>query len=414
MRQMPALRWLALSCLVALVFGPVVWILGPRSDYAVHVGEAAYFLEHGVTRIPLPNFLFAGLTIGVRALLPWLSPMASGMAVGLLAHVGLGAVLLILVQRSLPGSWSGRAGFGALGIVLSLMVLMPINLPTLGERNLYFGYIPLVSYHNPTSILLKPLALLLLVQIVRGLWATDSASILRIAASAGLTSLATLAKPSYTIVLLPALALVMPALWIRSRGSPHGTPGPDWRLLLGGVVAPAVALLAWQYAYTYSSEQATHATFIRSGIGWAPLRVVRMLSPSGLGLKFALSIAFPFCVAVAYFDRVRRCPALGFCWLGFGIGAFYMYFLAETGPRLRDANFIWAAQITLFLLFVASALFLMRRMAHVQETSGRRPDRRPWFCIAVYGLHVASGLVWYVLQTLHFAVRGVPRLHEWF
>ncbi len=402
------LQALGAAALALLVFYPVLATVGPASDYVIHVGEARHFVEHGTTQRPVLPLFFL-LTVLGHAAVPGLDYVDLGIGIALAAHALLAVVLAAWLRRALAPAGSGRRG--ALASVLgalSLMLVMPVNLFTLPQRNLYFGYVSPTAYHNPSVALLKPFVPLLFGLALASLRpARLLAPWRRVATAAALSILAALAKPSYAIVLLPALALASLARVGRGQAI-------DARLQLLGLVLPAGLVVAGLYAYAFSSAQVTSPGGGSAGVAIAPLLVMRTLSPTGLAGKLLLSIAFPACVYLAWFGRARRSLALNFAWLGFGVGALEGYLLAETGPRLRDGNFLWSGQVALFALFAASAAFLLRRLAEGLRTGGPRMDLRTGLCASVYGLHTASGLVWYAVHVLPLLDPSAPLLKEWF
>ena len=80
---------------------------------------------------------------------------------------------------------------------------------------------------------------------------------------------------------------------------------------------------------------------------------------------------------------------LPLAYLAFLMGALQLYLLAETGIRFSDGNFRWSAQITLFLLFVAGARWLLREGSSL-------PRWQRFLLYAAYGLHLAGGIAYYI------------------
>jgi hypothetical protein len=127
-----------------------------------------------------------------------------------------------------------------------------------------------------------------------------------------------------------------------------------------------------------------------SSVELAPLRVVFHYTRHSVplvGLKLLLSALFPLAVAAAFGRTALRDPMLRLAWLGFAAGAFYAYGLAESGRRLVDGNFLWSGQVSLLVLFVASARWLV---AHLSSARGR-VSLRVVVCGTVLSLHVLAG-----------------------
>jgi hypothetical protein len=195
--------------------------------------------------------------------------------------------------------------------------------------------------------------------------------------------LALLAKPNHVIALLPALALL--TLYRLRRHE-----AVDWRLLLG-IALPAAVVLGVQYAATYGRAE-------QGSILFAPFVVRDFQAPRATLLPgLALSILFPLAVGGLYFRTARRNTALVLAWLAFLVGAFYTYFLAEGGYMLTHWNFGWSGQVTLFVLFVASAQHLIGQLPPAAGKITALPGR--WtLCALAFGLHLLGGVIWYTFN----------------
>jgi hypothetical protein len=170
-----------------------------------------------------------------------------------------------------------------------------------------------------------------------------------------------------------------------------------WPVLVLGLSLPALVTLGWQYRFTYTSA-APGIDNMPARIIFAPLGVYSFYS-SWLLPKFIASILFPLAVYALYAKRATQDFALNLSWLIFLIGSFYAYFLAESGPRFASGNFLWSAQVALFILFVSSVVFLMRQeiWARGERVAALKLSTRCVICIIVFGLHFVSGLGWYVV-----------------
>ena len=273
---------------------------------------------------------------------------------------------------------------------LALMLVMPINLLT--PTNRYLGYFIPHAYHNPTMVVLKPLALVLFYVSARLFDARPLPHPIAYTAGAAVATVACLlAKPSYAMALLPALALLSAhALW---RGAPM-----QWRPLLYGIVVPTVVGVGVQTVLMTRN--------VRRGFVFAPLGVfhewARILNPAAdknLLLKLVLSILFPLAAYWCGLRLARRTPYLNLAWLTFAVAASYSYLLAEAGADMGLGNFTWCGQIAVFVLFVASAVFLLGWAT--RDAPERSSGMTAGLAVAglVFVLHLVSGLEWYGLHT---------------
>jgi hypothetical protein len=263
---------------------------------------------------------------------------------------------------------------------LGLSIVAPINFWSWPEH-LYLGYFSSTVYHNPTYLVLKPVALLLFFQLT----AVSRPSMARFAVLCILTVLCGLAKPNFNLVLLPVLSGVWVFNFVRSR---FVQLQPE----LLSVVVPAVLVLAWQFKIAYQDPSEAG-----SGIIFAPFVVARSYS-NHVFLKSLTSIAFPLTVLMLYFKEARSYAPLRLAWLSFGSSILFFFLLAEAGPRMYHANFAWGVHICTFILFVASVMFLLKASGQGPETEGRKKDTRLRPCIWLGVLHVLCGLAFYLLN----------------
>lgn len=379
---MEASRWALLAIALGVLFTPAVrkTVYSSRTpgDFQWHA-QSAERLRHG-EGIETPHLAYALLLAGLGFLLErvpgltW-SWTAAAIAVAIAFQILAGVVLTRAARERLGvGPPALRFVIAAL-LATALLLATPIALLTIRSHNLYLGYIGVNVYHNPTMFLLKALAAwtwLRLARVVAGgradRWAGCAALAMGVTAS-------TLAKPSYTIALLPALAVF--AAWEAG----HGRRDRLAPLALA-VVLPATLVLAGQLVFFYGTEG--------SRLRWAPLLAMGGRPLERMG-RLALSAAFPAAVGSLYWNRARRSAPLVLAWLVFGAGAALSYLVAEEGRRAYHGNLLWSGQAALFVLFVASALFLLE-----QPTPGPAIDARRAVALSVLGLHVASGVVFLV------------------
>ena len=251
----PSYLFLALPILI--VFAPVYQIVGNSSgsDYSAHIRQAQRMDETGDNESSY--FLYQWFVIATHRLFPKTDYLTAGIWVVVVCQVFLGWALYAMLRWSLRRAFERRPAWAcALSAAASLCLLLitPLTLFTWNSHNLYFGYIGINVYHNPTSVLLKPLALILFLGTVAVFSMGDNETSPKTHTSipfwliGALTICCGLAKPNYIIALLPAVA-IFTLFWLRSKKK------IDWPGLIGGIGLPAVALLGWQFLATYSSKR---------------------------------------------------------------------------------------------------------------------------------------------------------------
>lgn len=350
-------------------------------DYTVHSDLAAKMLAS--LALLSPHFLLHACIIALHQLLPVSFYTAAALVV-LLAIAGTAALLFKTMKTA--------SGTIRIAGILAICLLMTAPIPLLAplDGKLYFGYIAANVYHNPTILLLKPFALLVFGLILPPAGQDGATSRKTLVVWVLATVACALAKPSYIIVIVPALIIAGTIPGLRKA-----LTGKVW-LISFGFLLPALGILAAQYWITYSTEQIPGVYQGKSGIIFAPLAVMSSGS-SWLMVKFFLSIAFPLAVFLAYFREALSHSRLQFAWIGFTIGAAYTYLLAESGPRMLHANFTWSGQITIFILLAVSAEFFCEQI----RLKGLRDRSRMIafiVCTVFFILHVLSGINLYLAQ----------------
>jgi hypothetical protein len=322
-----------------------------------------------------------------------------------------------LLRHSLRDRNTADDALVAILMSLGLLSASAISFVTWGRGNYYLGYLAANLTVSQTLVVLQPLALLTFMAVVRRLAAPPPGeSRKNLLSIALLASLSTLAKPSYVMVLLPALGILLlartaaPGSVSRSREGlvqivRHYLVELRPMLSFGLAFVPVLAAVAWIYVSTYLAVQGQYGEG-GSGVKIAPFLVMAFLQrvfgpqshvPAWLFGKFVLSIVFPVAVAVAYFPRIRHDLRFQLAWLQFGFGLVYMYFFAET-PAYGSGNFTWSAHTALFILFVVSALILIEQTPAGEGSRWRAliSTRGAAVCLAALILHVLGGIGLYL------------------
>jgi len=345
------------------------------NDYTTHIYYGLDML-HGR---PVPAFTLAHSFWQLGLIFVWwLSRSRIDFWQSAIGFQVLSSVAAALIVYFWYGALPGRPSpWKRIFWAVTLVVVTPVIAPQLLDGAYYFGYIGLANYHNPTVHMLRPFALLMFIFAMQVLLGPRS-SIWKILFAALIFAGATFLKPSYTITLLPALGL-MGLYWLWKR-RPVG-----WRMAIFGLGLPSVLLLAPQFIITYVRGE------VDGGIALMPFVAAQMLSGFVLQ-KFLMSIFFPLVVVVLFWKRALRDHEMVLAWSGFIIGALQFYLLIEKGSRYTHANFLWGAQITLFILFAVTIRFLLRQEISFRELT--RPAR--WISYVAYVPHVLSGIAYWV------------------
>jgi len=340
-----------------LFFWPPIWRAAWstdyfRSDFPLH----ALFAEHmqALGTITVPHFLYEGSAILLRSVFGG-SITAAGAWIAVFAAGATVTVVYAWLRKDFGIAPSALCAFAC-------ALLAPLSLFT--PHHLYFGYIGLTTYFNPTTILLKPLAFAHLACVITLLTSDRHRRSLAVALFL-LTVLTGIAKPHYLMCLLPGLAGYCAIRWNEIR--------KKMGVVLCSIVLPAAILLAWQFAFVFIWGSSDYA---RSAFLFAPFAGMREHSLH-LAPKLLASIALP--AAILWYHRrtvLHRAELLLPLLLAI-VGLLYSYLLVEAGERGGSMNFIRAGEISLFLLTVFAAVYHIRYL-HTRYLDARRPAERKW------------------------------------
>ena len=276
-------------------------------------------------------------------------------------------------------AWKGALSFRVLAggarnmlwpalVAVALGLVMPIA-NWWKPASIFIGQFAPNVWHNPTTIAAMPLAILGFLACLRSL---KDPAIETCAATGGLLALGASIKPAYVIVLLPVF--VPWFCWNAVR-----TGRMPWLQ-----VALQVAILAVPVLLVLLVQAMLVMHFRNSWIAIAPFAVWSLYSPQPLG-SLLVSTAFPLSVLCCYRDGIRGNAALKLAWLTFAVALATVILFAEQGPRFSHGNFGWGAYMALYILFLVSAQIVLRYPF----------TARSWPVLAIFTLHLASGLYFY-------------------
>ena len=387
------------------LFLPVTleWLKPINSDSSWHILQANELAAKSYIDSYIPHIFFQQVVVVVRALIPFQyirflnlpsgiflsdnSIIVSAVVVIALAY----ALLMLLIYRRVvtenPDWKPSRLATVASLTAIGLSIIAPITWFTLPSQ--YFGYIPLTVYLIPTMTLLKPISLILFWLVIDRLAGKNAGSNF-ILLAAILTIINSMTKPNFIMCFVPVLFLWFIYQIIKKNRL-------DWKFFLFGLFIPASFILIIQFIITFLSSSV-------SGIAFAPFQLIFSWMPSigQIILRLLFSIAFPLITLALFFKPICRQPRLVIAYFSFLLGLSFFYLFAEKGQHFLAGNFVWGAQITLFILFVELTLFLIRYFKELPESENK--TMRYIIVSSFWLCHVFSGIVWYVSQFLKISI----------
>lgn len=368
--------WIAVFILIiasVAIFTPVVQAMIPRhgSDHGPHLRVATQLEETG--QILRPQFLYHVCIVGVYRLFGGqISLATAALIVEVAFRASPGVLIYILFCRVWGRPRTTRSSLLFVMLALGLMLVMPINFLSWREGEdgrLSSGYNLAHVYHNPTSELLEPLALAVFIFVVPWLLRSDNRRRTWLIAAV-LIVLGSLAKPNYTIIILPVMGLV--GLYRFWKKEPF-----DWFLFVLGMVIPAGIVLLWQFNF--------HTDNLGRGFAFAPLRNFRPQFP-----EMPLSMLFPLGVYFLFFKDARKDVLFNLSWAVLSLALLYQYLFIDIAQG-GGSNFIHGARVSLLITFIIAMAFLLRQNHNLfRPTNGKLMA-----CMTIFVLHVICGFYWY-------------------
>ena len=359
----------------AIIVGEVL-----ATDFSYHLQHVRQILAGEYSTLP-GHFLFHVLTAATAFLL---AVSAERAAVFVMTAASLASAAIIFGLYLTPVS-RRTDQLQRWALTLSALTATAIFLPMF--NHLYLGQSSPNVWHNPTTALLKPFALLSAIYLDRILFERGGSRSFLIFITATIASL--FAKPSFGLALAPVLLVVGAALCSPglARAKDYFDIASNGPPVLLATALGLFALIVLQGTYIFSLS-----AMPAGGILVAPFYVWSRQSPF-IPLSVLLAVAFPVAVTcLDWPDRLRR-AGLALAWSLFGVAFFIRVLFAESGSALGYANFAWSYQITLSVLFAFSM-----RSYYVHTVAGHK-GKGFWITTGLLFAHVMSGL-YYLYQVL--------------
>jgi hypothetical protein len=383
-----------LVLLVVLISAPLVYdalFSDTPSDHRAHI---EFIQQAAATGVWPPHFLYHALVYGLSGFSASYVRLAWTGLVVLTACVAAKATLAYdILARRCPEHHAAvvasRLGLSVPSLyawmALGLVITAPIMRP---KAHIYLGQISSNIWHNPTTMLVWPLALALFFSAWRWL---ESGRMRELPLIVALSTLSVLAKPNYFLAFAPVFC------WSALRRHRFSARG-----LLGlAALLPAVSVLFWQLT-AFGADEGVRSQY---RIAFQPLVEWRAHSRS-IPLATLFSLGFPLAYTCLFIRSVARPELLRFAWAVLLCALVWMVCFAEVrlddGTLLGHFNFSWGAHVSLFILFLVTALDLLSN-PEAAAYAGRARSAR-WRAGAVWLLlllHVGSGVTWYLRQAFH-------------
>ncbi len=256
----------------------------------------------------------------------------------------------------------------------------------------YLGVFTSNPFHNATYMAARPFALLAFFWFVRLLDSyEDGASLSEYILFSAALLVATMTKPSFTVVLVGTAGIIMLYRLIRT-GFKNLIP----TIQLGLCFVPTFIDLLYQFRGVFVPEEGAEG-----GIGFC-LGEVWGYYCDNIPLAICLAIGFPIVVFLFNHKEIRRNSLYRFSWQIYWMGFAMAFFIYEKGFRMPDFNFSWGYMYGIFFSFVGALLVLMKKTAECFADTEMKSNQDKRYCRLLaavqwlaYFAHLFCGLYYF-------------------
>lgn len=263
-------------------------------------------------------------------------------------------------------------------LTLSLIIIEPIWLPNEGER-FFMGAILPNSWHNPTYMAVKAIAIMCLFLVFWGIERIERNEVIGAKywiVVAGLGVVSEIMKPSFIQVFLPTLVIWVGIFKRKEK----------FRAYMPVLYAMLPSALYILYQYLFLTGQGADESSGGFAIG---LFVVWRKAASNMALAFIQSYLFPILLIAAnpkrFFNKRRNQFIIVF-WL---VAFMEFAFIYENNIRKYDGNLAWGLMGASLILFIDVVIEYMESREYFRKVWR-------WLLDIVLAMHVVTGGVYYI------------------
>lgn len=274
--------------------------------------------------------------------------------------------------------------------MLFFSMIFVYNHPFPGTKFYYLGVFSPNPFHNATYAAARPFAIIVVFLFCDLLMEYEKRlEIKKALIFGGILLLATMTKPSFTIVFCGAAGLIMLYRMIKSKFTNFKNT-----IILGCMFIPTFVDLLYQFGGVFTG---TDSSGQEAGIGFELFRVWREYCSNYL-VAIILLIFFPLVVLFFQYRKIFTNTLYRFVWQLYGMGLAMFIILYEKGFRVVDANFSWGYMIGAFFLVMASLLVLLEDTFKTRVYSWKLLIQ--WLAFAV---HITCGIFYFGMIFLGYS-----------
>ncbi len=277
------------------------------------------------------------------------------------------------------------------GVIVSLvtislffisMLYPPRGIYLPGIKYNYLGVFTANPFHNATYMAARPFAVLAFLWYVKLLDVYEQGVAMRdYVLFATFLLLATMTKPSFTIVLVGAAGLIMVWRMFRSKFK-NFIP----TIQLGLCFVPTFIDLLYQYKGVFVPTEGEEG-----GIGFT-FGEIWGLYCDNIPLAICLGVGFPLAVLVLNFKQLKTNTMFRFSWQIYLMSFAMAFFVYEKGFRWADFNFSWGYMYGIFFTFLGAMMVLLPETGRKKKPVWLALQWLPYLWHVVCGIYYFYGI----------------------
>lgn len=370
--------YLILATIVFILFYVQAHSSGFKTDTNSHVARIMPIIKG---EYYLPHSMLHYLTFGIYSLCYWLSIKISLLNVMILLETFLVVLIVEIIYKILKFYLENKYSEPILLLIaVSLIFITSIYAPFFNKL-LYLGQWSPNTWHNPTTFIIKPIAICCMFGIYLFIQEHKfTKNKIFIVLLSAIFTLSIWAKPSFAISFYPALFIFLLVFHAKK-----------YKLYLNIflILLPSVIFLVIQYLRTYY-VQIENTTDLKDNIIFTFFGVTRLYT-SNIFISLILAIAFPLSILIMDFKNVRKNHILILAWLNIIIAYLQSSFLAEKF-KFNQAAFVFGYNLALFFLFIFSFIHFLD---YIRVKSEKKEKIIGSILLIVFFLHLYSGVYYY-------------------
>lgn len=271
----------------------------------------------------------------------------------------------------------------AISLFFISMLYPPTGIYLPGIKFKYLGVFTANPFHNATYMAARPFAILAFLWYVKLLPVYEKGPMLKdYVLFSVFLFLATMTKPSFTIVLVGTAGLIMLYRLFRSKFK-NFVP----TIQLGLCFVPTFLDLLYQFKGVFVPQEGAEG-----GIGFCFGEVWGYYC-SNIPLAVCLAIGFPILVLLLNYKELKRDSLYRFSWQIYLMSFIMTFLLYEKGFRKPDFNFSWGYMYGIFFCHLGAVVVLIKSTA-----AGLEGKKKPLLLIVqwlAYLAHLVCGILYF-------------------